>query len=257
MDTSNSRLLAARAQRFYQIVMDQCAIGPDGMIVSALKYDTRRPFRNGDVPSFDEPDAWPEHVHGQWVGQLPAPHAWLYGENTLWATGLFLLSQLIRFRVTADADAANAAEKCFLDISRYFEMSKALEPGVLGKPHGGKTSTWMSYDQTAIPLLPYCWYARNLGTAEQRQMAAENLSLYVQRLIRNGFTIHRFFGDKRIKDPPTPSSMKFLAPVYAAYELTGDKSFRDAACYWMRKIIAAGRFGLMMTRPSHNLWYYA
>jgi hypothetical protein len=63
----------------------------------------------------------------------------------------------------------------------------------------------------------------------------------------------------RVVEPGHTSTMKYLACVHAAYELTGQTRFRDAALKYLRQLIAAG----MVPWPSAiyelntNLMYYS
>ena len=63
----------------------------------------------------------------------------------------------------------------------------------------------------------------------------------------------------RIVDPAHTSTMKYLACIHAAYEVTGATRFRDAAFHYLRQIQAAGRLP-WPTQPyelNHNAYYYA
>src|SRR5207247_1579100 len=75
-----------------------------------------------------------------------------YDENTLWATGWLLLSQMILYRVTGDAEAMTIARKCFRDLNHVFDLCRSIEPGLLGKPHGGRAGPTTSFDQSANPV---------------------------------------------------------------------------------------------------------
>src|SRR5207253_2583770 len=130
-----SALLAERAALFRKLILD-VAMGPGGMIVAFMPFDTRRPFQEG------EPMHWflTKNLEEAWgpFTPRPTPAEWYYGENTLWATGMFLFSQILRYRVTKEPEALETARKCFRDLSYIFRLCRVLEPGLLGKPHGGR-----------------------------------------------------------------------------------------------------------------------
>lgn len=110
MNESDSSALARRAALFQQLVL-RVACGPGGMIICFPCFDTRRPFQEG------EPLDWySEKSPTQFWGPdspTPTPAEWPYGENTLWATGWFLWSQMLRYQVTGESEALANARSCF------------------------------------------------------------------------------------------------------------------------------------------------
>jgi hypothetical protein len=164
--------LAERAASFEQQILD-VAKGPGGMLIAFTYYDTRAPFQEGDNLHWYTTNV----LDGVWGGNTPKPTVaeWYYGENTLWATGTFLRSQMLRYRATGETAAMANARKCFRDLNNCFRLSNELEPGVLGKPHGGRGGVTMSYDQSANPILYYVAFAQELATPEERALAVENI----------------------------------------------------------------------------------
>src|SRR5918999_430276 len=138
-----STVLAERADHFRDLILD-LAMGPGGMIIDFVAFDTRRPFQEGvdhDAPYAKVlDDAW-----GRFTPRPTSAELW-YGENTLWVTGWLLWSQMLRYRATQEPEALATAQKCFRDLSNYFRQSSAIEPGLLGKPHGGRAGPTTSYD---------------------------------------------------------------------------------------------------------------
>ena len=91
--------LEERAALYHRRILE-VAYGPGGMIVSFLRLATRRPFQEGDEMHW----YLVKNLEGTWGSYTPrpTPAEWYYGENTLWTTGNFLWSQLIRYRVTGE-----------------------------------------------------------------------------------------------------------------------------------------------------------
>jgi hypothetical protein len=254
-DKSGDELLAERAASFYRQIMS-VAKGPGGMLVSFSYFDTRNPFQEGDNLHWYLANV----LNGVWGGNAPKPTVaeWYYGENTLWATGHFLWSQMLRYRVTGEEEALATARKCFRDLSNCFRLSRQLEPGVLGKPHGGRGGVTMSYDQSANPVLFYVAFAQELATPEEKAVAVENMRLHGEYYLRRNWVMNHHGNLARIVDPAHTSTMKYLACVHAAYVLTGETTFREAAFQYLRQIIDSGKLP-WPTNPyeiNHNLYYW-
>jgi hypothetical protein len=250
-----SDLLAERAARFHDAILE-VAMGPGGMIIAFLPFDTRRPLQEG------EPHHWylVENLNEAWGPFTPKPTVaeWYYSENTLWVTGWFLHSQMLRYRATGEREALVTARKCFRDLSNIFRLCRELEPGLLGKPHGGRAGPTTSYDQSASPVIFYAAFAQELATLEERAEATENLALHGDYYLRRNWVANHHGNLSRIVDPAHTSTMKYLACVYAAYQATGETRFRDAAFRYLRQIIGDGRLP-WPTNPyevNHNLFYW-
>ncbi|MBI3942742.1 MAG: hypothetical protein HY326_06990 [Chloroflexi bacterium] len=251
----DNQILAGRAVDYRQQILD-VAMGPGGMLVAFCYFDTRRPFQEGDDLH------WYLHniLDGVWGGNSPKPTVaeWYYGENTLWATGLLLYSQILRYRATQDPEARETARKCFRDLNNIFRLCRALQPGLLGKPHGGRAGDTTSYDQAACPVLFYTLYAQELATPEEKAEAQMNMALHGDYYLRRNWVMNHHGNFARIVDPAHTSAMKYLACVHAAYELTGETRFRDAAFKYLRQIMQLGRLP-WATNPyeiNHNLFYW-
>jgi hypothetical protein len=251
-------VLAQRAIHFRQLILD-VAKGPGGMIIAFLPFDTRRPFQEGET------------LHPYLVGNLdrawgkdspkPTTAEWYYGENTLWATGWFLYSQILRYRVTREPEALQTAQKCFRDLSNIFRLSRSIEPGLLGKPHGGRAGPTTSYDQSACPVLFYTLYAQELATPEEKAEAVKNMAQHGEYFIRRNWTVNHHGHLQKIAGPGGghTSLMKYLACVYAAYQLSGETRFRDEAFKHLRQLIEVKRLPWPSNpyEVNHNLCYYA
>lgn len=247
-------LLATRAASLRQQILD-VAKGPGGMVIAFTYFDTRTPLQEGDELHWYTQNV----LDGVWGGNTPKPTVaeWYYGENTLWATGYFLWSQMLRYRATGEAEALATARKCFLDLNNYFRLSRQLDPGVLGKPHGGRGGVTMSYDQSANPILYYVAFAQELATPEEKAIAVENMALHGDYYLRRNWVMNHHGNFQRIVEPAHTSTMKYLACVHAAYVLTGETRFRDAAFRYLRQIVESN-----LPWPSnpyeinHNLYYW-
>jgi len=252
----DSAELARRAVRYRELILD-VAKGPGGMIIAFLPVDTRRPFQEG------EPLHWylVRNLERAWGTASPRPTTaeWYYGENTLWATGWFLYSQILRYRATRDPEAKQTAQKCFRDLSNIFRLSHSIEPGLLGKPHGGRAGPTTSFDQSACLALFYVLYAQELATSEEKAEAAKNMVLHGEYYLRRNWVMNHHGHLQKVVEPDHTSTMKYLACAYAAYQLTGETRFRDEAFKHLRQLIQAGRLP-WPSNPyeiNHNLTYYA
>src|SRR5262249_45247812 len=114
---AESKLLAARADDYLKQIFE-VARGPGGLIISHSRFDTRLPLQEYDVPA-----SLHQVLDSVWGKASPKPTVaeWYYGENTLWATGWLLWAQMIRYRVTRDAEAMRVARKCFQDLNHVFD----------------------------------------------------------------------------------------------------------------------------------------
>ena len=253
---SEVEVLAERAARYHDQILD-VACGPGGMLIAFCHSDTRRPFQEGeDLPWF-----LASILDGVWGGNAPKPTVaeWYYGENTLWATGMFLWSQILRYRATQEQEALNTARKCFRDLNNIFRLCRQIEPGLLGKPHGGRAGPTTSFDQSACPVLFYVMFAQEMATPEEKAEAVENMAQHGEYYLRRNWVMNHHGNLSRIVDPGHTSTMKYLACVHAAYELTGETRYRDAAFRYLRQIIASGRlpWAAHPYEINHNMFYWA
>ncbi|MDB6168032.1 MAG: hypothetical protein JWM88_896 [Verrucomicrobia bacterium] len=251
-----SAVLAERAKDYLRQIQEVMR-GPGGLIISHSRFDTRRPLQEGEELS--------PYLHqvldSVWGPEAPKPTVaeWYYGENTAWATGWLLWSQMIRYRVTGEEEAMTIARKCFRDLNHLFALSRPFEPGLLGKPHGGRGGQTTSYDQSANPVLLYAEFARDFGTAEEKGQARRNLLDHGDYYLRRNWVMNHHGNLARIVDPAHTSAMKYLACMHAAFDATGEVRFRDNAVKYVRQIAGAG----LLPWPAQNyelnanLMYYS
>ena len=98
-----SEVLAARAAGFLDQVL-AAGMGPGGMLIDFLVFDTRRPFQEGE----DQHWYLDQGLAAVWGPAAPRPTQaeMHYGENTLWVTGWLLWSQILRYRATQEPGGA-------------------------------------------------------------------------------------------------------------------------------------------------------
>jgi hypothetical protein len=251
-----SELLARRAGNCLRQVLDQ-ARGPGGLLISHVRFDTRLPLQEGE----DLGPSLRQVLDSVWGPDTPRPSVadWYYGENTVWAAGWLMWSQMIRYRVTGDAEALAVARKCFRDLNHIFDMCRPIEPGLLGKPHGGRPGETTSFDQSANPILLYCEFARDHGTPAEKEVARANMLAHGDYFLRRDWVVNHHGNLTRIAEPTHTSAMKYVACVYAAYEMTGERRFRDAADRYVRKLVEIGQvpWPKRQYELNSNLLYYA
>src|SRR5688500_7324627 len=115
MPNDPNSLFRQRAATYLKQVLD-VACGPGALIISHSRFDTRKPFQEGD----DYTGAyWRQALDDCWGPTFPKPSLvdWWYGENTLWVTGQLLWSQIIRYRLTKEPEALDVGRKCFRDLN--------------------------------------------------------------------------------------------------------------------------------------------
>jgi len=251
---SDADILAERAARYHELILD-VARGPGGMIISFSDLDTHKPRQETDTDS----RIWGEQFLPAWKDSLRPTAAEVdYGENTLWATGWFLWSQILCYRATQEEEALETARKCFRDLNNIFRLCRQFEPGLLGKPHGGRAGPGTSFDQSACPVLFYVIYAQEMATPEEKAAAVENMALHGDFYFRRNWVMNHHGTLVSIVPARHTSVMKYLACVHAAYEMTGERKYRDAAFKYMRQLIAGGQFPFPGNPYdiNHNHFYY-
>jgi len=251
-----SDILAERARDYLRQVLEM-ARGPGGLIISHSRFDTRHPLQEGD----DLSPYLRQVLDSVWGPESPKPTVadWYYGENTNWAAGWLLWSQVIRYRVTGEPEALAVARKCFRDLNHVFDLSRTIEPGLLGKPHGGRPGPTTSFDQSANPILLYVEFAREHGTPEEKAQAHRNMLAHGDYYVHRNWVMNHHGNFERIVEPAHPSAMKYLACVHAAYEVTGETRFRDAAIKYVRQIASSGKLPWPARKYelNANLFYYS
>ena len=167
-----------------------------------------------------------------------------------------------RFYATAQLgspEARETARKCFQDLNYLFKLCGELEPGLLGKPHGGRAGPNTSFDQSACPgrllrhLRPRTDDTGGKGSSHRELAGNTGITICAVNWVMNLFGIlHRI-----VEPVATVSVMKYLACMYAAYELTDETEFRDEVFKHLREIIPMLPFPTNPYPTCHNLYYWA
>ncbi|MHB9071676.1 MAG: hypothetical protein ACYC54_15055 [Sedimentisphaerales bacterium] len=131
--TTTQHLLKKSAE-FASVVTD-IAMDEDYIVRCEIQADEMRPFTTKDIPS----DAF---------GYRGASHAGFYSyEDAGIATGEFLASQAIRYKVTHDTAAYENAQRAFAGIRFIYNLGKKHKEGFFPKPYDKKISQQISRDQ--------------------------------------------------------------------------------------------------------------
>ncbi|MDF2668167.1 MAG: hypothetical protein K0R67_473 [Paenibacillus sp.] len=154
---------ANQIQALYESVIHD----DSGIMYSLLKIDGERirPFEPQDFVHSESESfaAWRYPLNGQW--EL------LNNENSITTSGIYLASQVYRYKATKDEAALVQAAKAFRSLRLIYELGeRAGKPGWMGKPYGFRLSEQTSGDQyldAAWGLFLYHGIARE---AERRQI---------------------------------------------------------------------------------------
>jgi hypothetical protein len=250
------QLLSDRAADYLRQILE-VARGPGGLIISHSRFDTRRPLQERE----ELPPLLHQALDSVWGKDTPKPTVadWYYGENTLWATGWLLWSQMARYRVTREPEALRIARKCFCDLNHVFDLCRPIEPGLLGKPHGGRGGATTSFDQSANPVLLYVQFAREHGTPAEQETARRNMRDHGDYYLRRNWLVNHHGNLTRIVPARHPSTMKYFAAVHAAFDMTGEERFRDAVVPHVRELKERSLLPWPSARYdlNANLFYYS
>jgi hypothetical protein len=126
---------------------------PSGIMYSQWYWrdDELRPWRRSDFEGQSFPHT-PE-------GFTPEGHN--NNENSSWTSGLFLLSQCLRYAATRDDEALAYAAKAFRSLDLIFRLTEARgERGFLCKPYDCSASLQTSPDQYIAAMLGLWEYRR-------------------------------------------------------------------------------------------------
>lgn len=153
--------LQARAERFDALLREH-ATDANGVVRAAIHFDPIRPLRPGDL---DSPVAM--------LKDLPPEQLYAY-EDAGMVTGATLAAQSIRYRVTGDTDARDAADSAFAGIRSIYELGVTRRPGFFPKPYGGTVSDQISRDQYLFVMTGLTEYL-TIADAESRATAIDML----------------------------------------------------------------------------------
>lgn len=126
-----------------------------------------RPFHAGDR----KPDQCYPHTS---AGFTPEGHN--NAENSPWVSGLFLLSQCLRYQATGEPEALQYARKAFRSLDAIYRLSEARDrSGFMCKPYDWKASEETSIDQYTGVMIGL-WEYLSLADRNSRQRIAHMLA---------------------------------------------------------------------------------
>ncbi|WP_135557095.1 hypothetical protein [Paenibacillus cymbidii] len=135
--------LEAKANRI-QALYEAVIFDESGIMYSLMKIDGEqiRPFEPKDCVGAETErfDRWRYPLQGQW--EL------LNNENSITTSGIYLASQVYRYKATGDEAALEQAGKAFRSLELIYALGEqAGKPGWMGKPYGFRLSEQTSGDQ--------------------------------------------------------------------------------------------------------------
>ena len=137
--TATQRLLEKSAE-FTSVITD-IAMDEDCVVRCEIQADEMRPLTEKDIPS----DAF---------GYKGTSHVGFYSyEDAGIATGIFLASQSLRYKVTHDMTAYENAQKAFAGIRFIYNLGKKQQEGFFPKPYDKKISQQISRDQYLFAMV--------------------------------------------------------------------------------------------------------
>ncbi|MEN9938247.1 MAG: hypothetical protein RLZZ387_4826 [Chloroflexota bacterium] len=175
-----------------------------------------RPFRDEDLASQSVP-----HTSAGF-----SPAGYISGENSPWVSGLFLLSQCLRYQVTGEEQALGYAARAFGSLDIIFRLAEdAGQPGLLCKPYDWALSYETSPDQYVATMLGL-WAYRALAGREARQRIDALLPAMADWWRERDYTIAYFERRFRILDDayhaPTMACLNALA-----FQVTADRRYME------------------------------
>jgi hypothetical protein len=104
----------------------------------------------------------------------------------------------------------------------------------------------------------YAQFAKRYADDAERETAVKHLRAYADNYLKRDWSMNCDGTIRHFARDLETSFMKRLAPVYAVYELTGDRRYHDAVRVQLRKLIDAGLLPWLRNPfvVSHNLWYW-
>ena len=191
----------------------EVAMDERGLLPMVMHGDPPRRLRDEDI----DPAVWRK------PGCSPA--GFFSEENTGMATGAFLASQGLRYRVTGDPTARQNAERAFAGIRFVYNLGRERTEGYFPKPYDGRISDQISRDQYLYVLGGLKEYHAIADAAERKtieSMAGNMVKYWIDIGYDVGhFTIRHF--DHRTDF----MGSLFLGLVHQGYTFTGDRLFLD------------------------------
>jgi len=129
------------------------------------------------------------HLHGKTEADLGLPpmHVWRAWENTSAETGFYLGALAYQYRCTGDPEVLRCCRRTLGALKYIYDLgAKAMEPGFLCKPYGGKASNQSSGDQLQCVTVGLDAYRRIAGP-DDAAVIGEMFKGFADYEIRNDY----------------------------------------------------------------------
>lgn len=219
--------LAAKAQAIQELI-ERTMFDPSGLMYSMLLITGPhevRPVGPQDVVAISSgaSDSWKADP---WINEC-FRNEWMTFENSLTTAGIYLHSQVERYRVTQSADALEQARRAFESIHKVYELGVADgNPGWLSKPYGRAVTNISSPDQ---------YFFSFVGLFNYAKVADPDTQAKITQLVTDAADYARKDGYDLFWKGPGGSGEGELWPYNAifmlinsvAYHLSGEPRYRE------------------------------
>ena len=199
-------------------LMDEC-----GLVRSYTNASTLRAWTNDELRDHNMKPVCHDHC--------PDPAAYFAYENSLMGTGLYALSQVMRFEATGDGTALAAAAHPVYAILRVLYEGERYEKGFLPKPFGGMRTCGYSHELSPDQYIKACialWAYREHAAPAARKVIDDYFVAMADYHFARGF-IHPRRESMVVTPENRPHVISMLLPLLcAAHQLTGDAKYREA-----------------------------
>lgn len=200
--------LEARSRRFEALLLEH-AMDTHGIVRANTYFDPVRPLRPGDLGS-------PLSLH-----KSVSPEDFHAYEDAGMASGAYLASQAMRFRVTGNDGARRAADSAYAGVRHIYELGAAArKPGYFPKPYGGRASDQISRDQYLFVMTGLATYL-TITDRPRAKVVADMLVNMARHWMDIGYTTS-YFGLPRNNHLDDFMGSLFLGILAAAARASGD-----------------------------------
>jgi hypothetical protein len=150
-------------------------------------------------------------------------------ENSITASGSHLAAQSIRYQVTGEKAALEAARVAYRSLRIVYQLGvEAGEPGFMGKPFHFEYSAHTTGDQY-LHMLWGLWTFHSVASAEEQTEIRDMLIAVADYQIKVDYTIfNRSGGEWNNRLDSSDYNAIMAALVAAAYKLSGHRKYREA-----------------------------
>jgi len=208
---NDERPLTARAAELTGLITE-VAVDEHHLVRTAIHADGLRPLVEDDVPPcpYQRPNT-------SAVGTVTYEDAGM-------ATGAFLSSQCIRFRLTGDAEASENARRAFEGLRFIYELGREdREAGYFPKPYDARSSDQISRDQYLFAMTGLGNY-HGLADTQTRTAIEQMLDTMADYWIDLEYT-HSYFGLPPSSHLADYMGALFLGLIRLPYAFTGADRF--------------------------------